>query len=362
MATAAGRQHRVEMFAETFPSASWFPYLASSAIVVLLAVVLDELGLAGRQVAVAIPVSFLVFLIAYAWGLGPAVVAVVPGALALNYFVMPPLGFSLPTVDEGTFYLALIAVACVVGFVTDRTRTARAEARESAASERFQRTLLNCVSHDLRTPLTAVMGSLSTLLVDGRRLDEDARHELVKIAYARIRSLDRSIGELLAIARLEGGAVRLRREPRHLWEIIRIAFDRLGDDVAEGPYQVSLPDDLPKVPIDGPLLSHALANVFDNAAKYSPPGAPIEVKACVDCKRIILSVADRGKGIPVEQLDRVFEKFYRFKQPAVARGAAAGTGLGLAISKSIVGAHGGRIWAEQRRGGGTVVTLSLPLE
>lgn len=363
MATEAGRQQQAGVLVETFPSANWLSYLAGSVTVVFLAVALRGFGVAGRQLAVAIPFMFLVFLVAWKLGQAPAIVASIVGAVALNYLVMPPVGrFALPTVDEGLFYLASIAVASGAGIVTERTRAAREDARESAASERFQRTLLNCISHDLRTPLTAVMGSLSTLMVDGRRLDEDARHELVAIAYARTKSLDRSIGELLEIARLEAGAVRLRREPRHLWEIIRIAFDRLGDDAADAPFHVSLPDDLPKIPVDGPLLSHALANLFDNAAKYSPRGARVEIEAQVDRRRIILSVADRGIGIPIEQLDRVFEKFYRLKQPKSAPAGIGGAGLGLATSKAIVEAHEGRIWAEQRPGGGTVVTLSLPLE
>jgi len=204
------------------------------------------------------------------------------------------------------------------------------------------------------------MGSLSTLLVEWQQLDDAMRQELITIAYDGTERLDRSMAQLLEMARLEAGALRLRRESGHLAGALRMACSQLGDGL-DGRCRVRLPDDLPMTPMDTTLLSHALANVLDNAVKYSPPGAPIEVEARADRNRVVVSIADRGVGVPAEHLRRIFEKFYRLKQPTAALGTPEGTGLGLAIAKGIVEAHGGRIWAEQRGGGGTIIKLSLPV-
>jgi two-component system, OmpR family, sensor histidine kinase KdpD len=114
--------------------------------------------------------------------------------------------------------------------------------------------------------------------------------------------------------------------------------------------------------VDPVLFPHVLINILDNAIKYSPPDTPIEITACAGPKDLVISVGDRGIGIPSEHLHRVFEKFHRLRQPASAAGVAGGSGLGLAIAKAIVEAHGGRVWAEQRARGGAIVRVSLPLE
>jgi signal transduction histidine kinase len=116
------------------------------------------------------------------------------------------------------------------------------------------------------------------------------------------------------------------------------------------------------VPVDVGLLSRALANIVDNAAKYSPAGSSIDLTACLQAEDVVISVADRGIGIPADHLGCIFEKFYRVRNSTPAEGDISGTGLGLAIAKEIVEAHGGRIWAEPREGGGTVMRVSLPLK
>lgn len=356
----SARGSRSTGLSRLFQTGGWSSYLASIVVIVLVGVVLRDLGLAGSQLAGAIPLLFLVFLVAWTWGQAPAVVAAIVASLTFNYFFVGPDGFSKPTPEEAVLLVALLAVAGGFGRVTDRVKAARREAEESAASERFQKTLLNCVSHDLRTPLTAVMGSLSALIIEGDHLEETVRRELIAMAYVGTKTLDRMIAQLLEIARLEGRSMRVRREERQLSEVVRIALDQLGE-FTDRRYRVDLPPDLPKISIDVALLSHAVTNILDNAAKYSPAHAPIEIKAHNGRERIVLSIADRGVGIPPDHLDRVFEKFYRLRRAKGASDALEGVGLGLAISKSIVEAHRGNIWAEGRPGGGTIVSISLPL-
>ena len=139
--------------------------------------------------------------------------------------------------------------------------------------------------------------------------------------------------------------------------MIGAALEPLDDRLRNRPLTVDVPPDLPLVPMDFVLIAQVLLNVLDNALKYSPPDAPVEVLARVEGPEAHVQVADRGVGIPPDDLSRVFDKFYRVQQP----GQVSGTGLGLSICKGIVEVHGGRIWAQNREGGGTVITLALPL-
>ena len=140
-------------------------------------------------------------------------------------------------------------------------------------------------------------------------------------------------------------------------DVIGAALEPLDDQLRSRPLTVDVPSDLPLVPMDFVLVAQVLVNLLDNALKYSPSGARIEVRAHVDGVEARIQVADRGMGIPPHDLGRVFDKFYRVQQP----GQVTGTGLGLSICKGIVEAHGGRIWANNRDGGGTAVTVALPL-
>ncbi len=191
------------------------------------------------------------------------------------------------------------------------------------------------------------------------RIDAATREELLSIAYSQTQTLNRLVEQLLEMTRLEAGVVRLQREPAPLQDLLRLALSPMGADVARR-YRVKLAPGIPPVQMDIILLSHAVRNVLDNAARYSPPEDPIEVEAAAQSGEDVLSVADRGPGIPSTDLAHVFEKFYQL--PRTAGGMnGGGAGLGLAIAKGIVEAHAGRIWAEQREGGGTIVRLTLPL-
>jgi two-component system, OmpR family, sensor histidine kinase KdpD len=166
------------------------------------------------------------------------------------------------------------------------------------------------------------------------------------------------------MTRLEAGTVQLRREPASIEDVVGQAASQVRETISERRPNIDIPPDLPPVMIDGVLMSHALANVLENAAKYSAPDSPIEVQAQAANGHVTIAVCDRGIGIPAEDLGRIFEKFYRRDEAHSVSwpSCGSGTGLGLAIAKGIVEAHGGRIWAEQRVQGGVIVSLRLPLE
>jgi two-component system sensor histidine kinase KdpD len=225
------------------------------------------------------------------------------------------------------------------------------------ATEKLQTALLNSISHDLRTPLVSITGALSSLQEDDVELDEATRRSLVENAREEAERLNRLVGNLLDMTRIEAGALKVAREPCDVQDVIGTALESLDDWLRSRPLTVDVPSDLPLVPMDFVLMAQVLVNLLDNALKYSPPGTPIEVHAYMDGSEAHIQVADRGVGIPPDDLERVFDKFYRVQQP----GQVTGTGLGLSICRGIVEAHGGRIWANNRDGGGTAVTVTLPL-
>ena len=226
------------------------------------------------------------------------------------------------------------------------------------ATEELQNALLNSISHDLRTPLVSITGALSTLAEQDPSIGDEARRSLVDTANEEASRLNRLVANLLDMTRLEAGAMRVVRELTDLQDLIGSALGQIENRLTDRSVQVDVPPELPLVPMDFVLIVHVLVNLLDNALKYSPEGSPLEIQAQLQAGEALVSVADRGIGIPPEDLPRVFDKFYRVQRPE----QVTGTGLGLAISKGIIDAHGGRIWAANRTGGGTIVTIALPLE
>jgi two-component system sensor histidine kinase KdpD len=226
------------------------------------------------------------------------------------------------------------------------------------ATEKLQTALLNSISHDLRTPLVSITGALSSLDEAGPELDEEVRRSLIETAREEAERLNRLVGNLLDITRLEAGAMRLHLEACDVQELIGSSLEQIGTPLKNRKVKVEIPPKLPLVPLDFVLFSRVLVNVIDNALKYSPADMAIEIKARTSDHTLEIIVADRGEGIPDEDLEHIFDKFYRVQQPD----NVSGTGLGLSISRGIVEAHGGTIKAGNRRGGGAIFTICLPLE
>ena len=240
-------------------------------------------------------------------------------------------------------------------------RAALAEQAKQAellsAADKLQTALLNSISHDLRTPLVSITGALSTLEQDDRHLDESAQHSLVRTAREEADRLNRLVGNLLDMTRLEAGALKVKREPCDVEDIIGTALGQMEERLTGRNVNVDVPQGTPMISADFVLIVHVLSNLLDNALKYSSKDSPLEVRSRQIGNEIQVTVMDRGIGIPKEDLERVFDKFYRVQRPE----QVTGTGLGLAICKGIVEAHGGRIWAEERAGGGTCVTMAIPI-
>lgn len=224
------------------------------------------------------------------------------------------------------------------------------------AADKLQSALLNSISHDLRTPLVSITGALSSLTEEGIALDDAGRQSLLLTAREEADRLNRLVGNLLNMTRLEAGALHIRLERYDIQDGIGAAFEQLGERIEAHPVVVNLEPDLPMVWMDFGLIVQTLVNLLDNALKYSPPGSPIEIQVQKSNGEIQIAVSDHGIGIPEEDLTRIFDKFYRVRRPE----SVTGTGLGLAICKGIIEAHGGTIKADRRPGGGSIFTIALP--
>jgi two-component system sensor histidine kinase KdpD len=252
----------------------------------------------------------------------------------------------------------LDTLARQAGSGLERVRLAgeAAQARVTAEAERLRSTLLGSVSHDLRTPLAAIEGASSTLLDPHARLADDVRDDLLTTIHEESQRLNRRVRNLLDMTRLEAGAVAFHKEWQPLEEVIGAALSQLEDRLQGRPLRTHLGGDLLQAPLDAVLIEQVLVNLLENAIKYS--AGEIEVRAWAAGREVIVEVADCGPGVPAGEEERIFERFYR----ATAPNGPRGVGLGLAICRAVVAGHGGRIWVENRPGGGAAFRFALPLE
>ncbi|HEX4300021.1 MAG TPA: DUF4118 domain-containing protein [Gammaproteobacteria bacterium] len=302
----------------------------------------------------------VVVLAAFYFGRGPATVSAVLGVLAFDFFFVPPyLTFAV----ADSQYLFTFAVMLLVGvLISGLAATVRrqaglaAEARLHVETERLRNSLLSAISHELRTPLAAIIGASSSLAEDAR-LDAKARQALGRDILDASRRMHGLMNKVLEMARLQSGKIELKAEWYPLEELIGSVLLRLKEVVGKHPVSVELPAESPWVLADGSLIEQVLANLIENAVKYTPSGTRITISARRDADSLAVEVADRGPGLPAGAEERVFEKFYQGQR----EGTEGGVGLGLAICRTIVEAHGGRIRATNGAGGGASFMFSLPV-
>ncbi len=231
------------------------------------------------------------------------------------------------------------------------------QAQVLQARESLERALLNSISHDLRTPLVSIIGALSSLRDEHLQINDSRSQALLDGAWDEAERLNRFVGNLLDMTRLEAGELRINKEPCDVQDLIGCSLAALEQKLAGRDVSVTLENGLPLVSMDMVLMTQVLVNLLDNALKYSPADSFIELRAQTKTQYLLVEVIDRGPGVPEQDLQRVFEKFYRLPVPE----GVTGTGLGLSICKGIVEAHQGTISAENRSGGGLRITIQLPL-
>jgi len=223
-------------------------------------------------------------------------------------------------------------------------------------AEKLHTAFLNSISHDLRTPLVSISGSLSSLL-QNPKIDDEDKNSLIETAYEESIKLNQLVGDLLNMARVEAGALHINKKPSDVKDLIGTTLKQMEKFIVNFNIAVDIPDDLPEIEIDFILIMKVITNILDNAVKYSLKQKEINITARIKDNFIEISISDSGIGIPASDLKHVFDKFYRVKRPQ----SYEGTGLGLSVCKGIVEAHNGKIWAENRNVDGTVIKILLPL-
>jgi two-component system sensor histidine kinase KdpD len=319
---------------------------------------------------------FAVLPVAAFWGLPLALAVSVVSMLAFNWFFLPPTHTFRLADSENWVALAVYLVTAVsVSGLAARARRRAAEAeqrqREAAESEARRRSeaidaealrrsdavktaVLRSVSHDLRSPITAIMSASEVLEGSGEALSAAEREELFRSIRLQTRRLERFVSNLLDLSRLEAGAARPVRE---LWTVdglVARALEAIGPENER--VDVVLPYDSPPIQVDATQLEHVLVNLLENALKFSADGDRVEVTAEQMDGEVVVRVADHGPGIAGLEQGRIFEPFTR----GTSGDGERGSGLGLAIARGFAQLNGGRLWVESEPGAGSVFALTLP--
>ena len=272
------------------------------------------------------------------------------GVLSLRFRDPAPL----PTDQRDLLDAFVRQIALVLD--RQRLRDAEQQAKLVAESERLSKTLLNSISHEIRTPIAAITSAAGNLAESFTGRAGELERTMVGEIQEAARRLNRLVGNLLSMTRLESGHVKAKLDWCDVTDLVHVTLKEVERDLAEHKVGVTIGTGLPLVRMDFILMQQALSNLLLNAAAHTRPGTAVQVNAGVEANTLAITVADNGPGLPPEALPLIFDKFYR--APAARAG---GTGLGLAIVKGLVEAQGGQVKAENRASGGAVFTIRLPI-
>lgn len=264
------------------------------------------------------------------------------------------------TVDKSQLYLTVSAHADELERqVAERTRELSVALAHAREADELKSRLLSTVSHELRTPLATIKGSTSLLSEHYRRMAPEMLAEHLRDIEEETDKLTDLISNLLQMSRIEAGMLHIQHEPFHLAEVLQEAVGAAMIRANKHPISLTVPAGLPALLGDSRRVEQIAANLLDNAAKYSPAGSQIEVRAVQEGDEVIVTVQDHGQGIAPDYVEHVFDRFYQINTDTP--GSRRGIGLGLAICRGLVEAHGGRIWVESEVGRGSSFSFSLPI-
>ena len=369
-------------------------YISAIGGIALATAVLAPFHAVISSTIVALSLILVILFIATFIGRNPALLASFAGALCFNFFFLPPL-YTLHIADPinwialGAFLITSLVAGELSAYARKRAEEAETKQHEierlyeelQAAfeqashaealrqSEKLKSALLDAVTHDLRTPLTAIKAAITTLITDDpteiseHGLDEEGRQEFFEVINEETDRLNNFIEGMVELARLEAGAINLRRNWSGVDEIISAALERAEKALTNHRIKLEVERELPSVRVDAKALAEVVYTVLDNAAKYSPKNSTIKITARrADAETVEFAVADEGRGISAEMRERVFDKFFRAGLDEKEKQAVGGLGLGLAIARGIIESHGGRIWiTEGENNRGTKVIFTVPI-
>lgn len=338
-------------------------YLIVVALVLLVSAICFVLsGIVGYRVT-AFVLLVTVSVVAMLFDILPVLVAAFLSALIWNFFFIPPrFTFHIELTEDVIMFLMYFLIASVNAVLTYKIRQIAkiaAEEEKKANAVVLYNTLLNSLSHELRTPISTIIGASDNILND--KISEENRKKLVsEISEASLR-LNKQVENLLSMSRLESGFIEAKKDWCDVNELVHSVINQLDDVLKDHKIRTVFESDLPLVKLDFGLMQQVLNNLITNAAVYTPPGSEIIVNVYMDKKEtpeaLMISVDDNGKGFPKKEMDKVFDKFYRLKDSKTG-----GTGLGLSIVKGFVEANGGTITLTNNEVGGASFLIEIPTE
>ncbi len=378
---------------------NWTGYLVGGSGIAATTAVLNLFSSHINATTVALALLLVVLLVATRYGARPAVAASLLGVLCFNHFFLPPFGtLAIAAPDNWIALIAFLVTAITVGQLSahakrraeeadagrreierlfDELRSAFEKASHAEAlkqSEKLKSALLDAVTHDIRTPLTSIKASVSTLLEEPQAttvngspvtLGTDARKEMLEVIDEECDRLNRFVEGLIELARIEAGEFHLRRRWGVVDEIVATVLKRAEQLTRNHKVMVEIAEEIPAVQVDPRAVAEVMFTLIDNAVKYSPAGTNILVSAQpANDEMLQIAVENQGRTIPREIRERIFDKFFRATRDGDTGDSIQpkGTGMGLAVAKGIVEAHGGRIWIEDKTGEeGTRAVFTLPI-
>jgi two-component system sensor histidine kinase KdpD len=254
-------------------------------------------------------------------------------------------------------YFVIALISGVLTFKIRQIEKVVKEKDEKAKSIKFYNTLLNSLSHELRTPITTIVGSTDNLLMNSENLSETDKAELLSEIYIATDRLNQQIENLLNMSRLESGFLKPKKDWCDIDELIHKTLNRLDSSLRKYTVSVRIPEPFPLFRLDFGLMEQVMYNLILNVTQHTPPGTSISIEATSLMDELELSISDNGTGFPKEELSKVFEKFHR-----VHGSKTGGTGLGLSIVKGFVEAHGGMVQVQNLPEPGSKFTIKIPAD
>lgn len=290
----------------------------------------------------------------------PVLLAATLSALVWDFFFIPPrLTLTIGETEDRVLLVMYFVIALVNAVLTFKIRQMEKEVREKserAKEVKFYNTLFNSLSHELRTPITTIIGAADNLMNESHRLSNSTRKELLsEVSIAALR-LNQQVENLLSMSRLESGIFQIKKDWVDISELIHKVINHLEPQLEKFRTRVDIPENLPLFKLDFGIMEQVLYNLIYNAVIHTPADTTITVQAQFADPRLIITVADNGRGFPASEFENVFTKFY---QP---QGSKGGTGLGLSIVKGFVEAHNGTIRVENLPVCGAFFTIAIETE
>ncbi len=335
--------------------------------VTMLSFLFRYVGVAESNMIIAYILGVLL-VAKYTDGYVYGIAASVMGVLKFNFFFTEPYyTFEAYRPDYPITFVIMLISAIITSTLTtkakldamerERLLKQQQESQLEVERERLRGNLLRAVSHDLRTPLTGILGATATILDHGKVLDQEVQRNLLQGVYDDASWLIHSVENILSITRIDEGNIELKKNMEAVEEVVAEAVSRMKKQSAGHTIKINIPDELIMLPMDGSLITQVLVNLIDNAVKYTADGSVIEIKTQIEGGNVVFEVSDNGKGISEETLPFIFNRFYT--GASLKDTGRRGTGLGLAICRSIITAHGGEISAYNNPAGGATFRFTL---